>query len=251
MNIGKANTKYGKINYLVNDCYIAPSLKENKMYSEFEIENVIKPYIVKSKVILDVGAHIGCHTITYAYMSPEAKIYSFEIQKPIYNLLRMNIEENKYEDRVKAYYCAVGNKIQMVNLNKTIKDNPDGCSEYNYNDGKKYNFGGLSLGTGGEDIIMITIDSLELDNCDFLKIDVEGFEYLVVLGALKTITKYHPTIYFECRDDKNISKELMEIGNIKNLDISNDKNIVFRLLYNLGYRKWEIHEENILMIYDI
>ena len=98
---------------------------------------------------------------------------------------------------------------------------------------------------------MITIDSLELDNCDFLKIDVEGFEYLVVLGALKTITKYHPTIYFECRDDKNISKELMEIGNIKNLDISNDKNIVFRLLYNLGYRKWEIHEENILMIYDI
>ena len=33
--------------------------------------------------------------------------------------------------------------------------------------------------------------------CSFIKIDVEGAEYLVLSGARATLKRYHPTIWFE------------------------------------------------------
>ena len=49
----------------------------------------------------------------------------------------------------------------------------------------------------------ITIDSLDLPGCDFLKIDVEGMELQVLQGAEETIRKYQPVIYAEAdREDK-------------------------------------------------
>ena len=43
---------------------------------------------------------------------------------------------------------------------------------------------------------MITIDSLEVAP-DFIKLDVEGYEYFAVEGAEKTIKTYRPIIIFE------------------------------------------------------
>lgn len=250
MNIGRADTKYGIIYYLKNDFYIAQDLIKDELYSHAEIEALLVDYIKKSKVILDIGAHIGCHSIAYSKINPECIIHSFEIQKPIYQLLKKNIITNNLQDRIIPYNCAIGNLIKMVNINSSIIDGPNKNKDFSYLDDKPYNFGGVSLGKDGEECMMMTVDSLNLQACDFIKIDVEGFEYLVILGAMNTILKFHPYIYYECRNDKNISEDVMNIGELKNLDIEKDKNIVFRLLYNLGYRKFTNYGENILAIYD-
>jgi len=71
-------------------------------------------------------------------------------------------------------------------------------SNFDYNGNGIFNFGGLSLGKGRQSTETISIDSLNLTGCDFMKIDVEGFEYAVVLGAIKTIMKYKPVIFYEC-----------------------------------------------------
>ena len=42
-----------------------------------------------------------------------------------------------------------------------------------------------------------TLDSFKLSRCDFIKIDVEGFEPAVLLGAIDTIKSCRPTIAFE------------------------------------------------------
>lgn len=44
---------------------------------------------------------------------------------------------------------------------------------------------------------MLTIDSLNLDGCDFLQLDVEGYEQHAILGAQQTIEKYKPVIVAE------------------------------------------------------
>ena len=55
--------------------------------------------------------------------------------------------------------------------------------------------------TGGlvtwEWVQSLTIDDLQLDRVDFIKIDVEGFETRVLKGGLQTIQKLLPVIYFE------------------------------------------------------
>jgi FkbM family methyltransferase len=48
----------------------------------------------------------------------------------------------------------------------------------------------------GSDIEMITLDSLNLAP-DFIKLDIEGFEYYALQGAQQTINLYHPVIFIE------------------------------------------------------
>lgn len=44
---------------------------------------------------------------------------------------------------------------------------------------------------------LVSVDSLELDRVDFIKIDVEGMEVDALKGALNTIEKYKPILTVE------------------------------------------------------
>ena len=46
---------------------------------------------------------------------------------------------------------------------------------------------------------MKTLDSFELNNIGFIKMDVEGFEKEVLMGAIQTLKRSnYPNILFEC-----------------------------------------------------
>ncbi len=47
---------------------------------------------------------------------------------------------------------------------------------------------------------MATLDSFDLTNVDFIKIDTEGYEYFVLKGAEKTIKRDHPVIVVEQKE---------------------------------------------------
>ena len=61
------------------------------------------------------------------------------------------------------------------------------------------NFGALELGnwTVGEEIPVITLDSLGLAYCHLIKIDVEGMELDVLEGAVDTVARHQPVLYVE------------------------------------------------------
>ena len=53
---------------------------------------------------------------------------------------------------------------------------------------------------------MITIDSMNLDKCDMIQLDVENYEFETLIGARETINKYHPLIVMENGDTPEISQ---------------------------------------------
>ena len=57
---------------------------------------------------------------------------------------------------------------------------------------------------GEGDIPMVTIDSLELEACDFIQLDIEGLEYHALGGGLDTIQKFKPVILVE---DKGLGEK--------------------------------------------
>lgn len=56
---------------------------------------------------------------------------------------------------------------------------------------------------------MLTLDSLNLDRVDLLKIDVEGFEKEVLLGAENTLSKTNRVIIEVKKQNKEFIENLM------------------------------------------
>jgi FkbM family methyltransferase len=242
-NIAICETEdYGELLYLKNDYYIAQVMKQNIVYEEDLIQKHLKEYIAKSNTILDIGAHIGSHSIVYNKINKNAQIHAFELQETMYLLLKQNIEHNKIKN-VKCYNCAIGNKMKMIEINNTIRDGPT-QSIIDYNASTDYNFGGVEIGTGDEEKMMITIDSLNLSACDFIKIDIEGFEYFAILGAINTIIKYHPIIFYE-NNEKQPTQKMLQIAE-HNIQSQLDKDCVAKLLFSIGYIHFERIGMNIL-----
>jgi FkbM family methyltransferase len=162
---------------------------------------------MRSKVIVDIGGHIGSHSILYSKLNQDCIIHTFEPQKRIYDLLVENVKLNSCKNII-TYNNAVGNMNQICNLSKKIYDGYNCDVEYGSN--RMINLGGMQLGLDGENVNMLTVDTLNLICCDFMKIDVEGAEHLVIYGARDTIKKYRPVVFFECTskrlDESTITK---------------------------------------------
>lgn len=52
----------------------------------------------------------------------------------------------------------------------------------------------------GNDVRVTTIDSLNLETLDYLQLDVEGYEWHALAGAVSTIRRCRPVIQVELRD---------------------------------------------------
>jgi len=57
----------------------------------------------------------------------------------------------------------------------------------------------------GEGVHVVTLDSFGYDNVDFIKIDCEGYEFPIVLGAAETLKRCNPVVIVEQKQHKTHS----------------------------------------------
>lgn len=141
----------------------------------------LKPYI--KGTVLDIGANIGTHTAFYARYANI--VFAFEPNPMAFECLKYNTI--KYLNCF-VYPSAVANyngHVDMVSC------------------GTNY---GAAYTIPGSEVPCITIDSLHLDSCNYMKIDVEGDELAVLLGAKETIAKYKPVMCIECNEHTLVRK---------------------------------------------
>lgn len=195
------NTDCGYISYYKNDIYICSALKERKTIFEHDLVfDYLEDIVKNSSVIIDGGAHAGSHTILYKHINPDVVIHAFEPQAKMFELLQHNVEANKLSN-VFLYNLAIANKDLDVNLGTTVFDIVNGelinFENLTYGGEDGFNLGGIGIGHGGESIHTTTIDGLQLDACDFIKLDLEGAESIALYGAINTLKKFKPVILFE------------------------------------------------------
>ncbi len=155
----------------------------------------MKKLDLKKPVILDIGANIGMYSICYSKIFSDSVIYAFEPVKKNYKTLISNIKKNKIQ-KINT------NNFGLLDKKKRLKIGiPDSRIHERYqndiNDGlfsifakKKKNW-----------IKVITLDNFikirKINKIDFIKIDVEGAEALVLNGSKNTIRKFKPVIQLE------------------------------------------------------
>lgn len=157
----------------------------------------IRDTILKAKCIFDIGANIGTTSLYFASLNPDAKIYSFEPHPGSYGRAIENISLNEYKN------------IEV--LNTGLGDKKDSLKLYEVNE---HNPGMNRIISGERDLPFKTIQVDTLDNIcrernieavDFVKMDVEGFEYAVLKGAKETLSRSKPLLFIEL-DDNNLKE---------------------------------------------
>lgn len=136
---------------------------------------IIAKYI--KGTIVDIGAHIGTHTVFYASLAD--LVLAFEPGKTAFECLQHN---TKHLKNVKIHNVALGSTKGFVTLNE-----------------HPHNIGASQTTKGGM-IERIRLDVIPLSACDFIKIDAEGDEVDILYGALDTISYFHPVMLIECNE---------------------------------------------------
>ena len=125
---------------------------------------------------LDIGGHIGCFSLAFAQLHPEALVQTFEASPSTYACTRRNVDDNGLADRVMVENIAVSDS----NGTLAFADNGGGSG---------LNGVTAPAGTAVIDVPCITFADAVAHaggQVDVVKIDTEGAEYDIVLGSEPT-----------------------------------------------------------------
>ncbi|MBM4004781.1 MAG: FkbM family methyltransferase [Planctomycetes bacterium] len=185
------------------DTYIGRSIECYGEFSEGEVE-LFRQFVRGGQTVIEAGANIGAHTIPLAKLvGDQGRVLAFEPQRALFEALCGTIALNSLAN-VECRHAALGAECGSIQVPRLAYDQPN-------------NFGGLALGAydRGEPVPLLSIDSLSIPRCDFLKADVEGMELAVLQGGLRTLRRDKPLLYLE-NDRPEKSPELisflLEIG---------------------------------------
>ena len=191
------------------------NVKDGDVLYEKDQRDFLIKQIKHKDVFVDVGANIGIWTRPMSYKFK--KVISLEPAERNLAAFRYNVAGISNVELIEKGAGDIAS--ENVQFHNTVK-----------------NCGGIKLASisgrpNGEikendfTADIITIDSLELEECDLIKIDVEGYEYQVLKGAEKTLKRCNPWIYVEknTKEDLGFSHEKVDelissIGGYKALD---------------------------------
>jgi FkbM family methyltransferase len=130
------------------------------------------------------GTNCGLYARLYAKRFKH--VFAFEPEPVAFTCM---VNNNPYDHVIKLN-AAIGHGHGIVGLERVSQEDP-GSDELNI---------GMNVLRPASDqfnIPMMTIDSLNLEECDLIALDVEGFEQQALEGAKNTILKHKPVIIAE------------------------------------------------------
>lgn len=131
----------------------------------------VMSHVDSTGVMIQAGGNCGQYVRNFARWF--GTVYTFEPDPLNFLCLTLNCGNNV----IKTQAC-IGNDKKFVNLNV------------------KNDAGAIHV-EGQGNVPTVIIDELDLPGCGLIQLDVEGYEYFALLGARRTIEKYHPVIMVE------------------------------------------------------
>lgn len=171
------------------------------LYGEWAFAEMalLGPLLRPSDVVIDCGGHIGAHTLVFARrVGPTGRVLSFEPQRLLYQHLCANAALNGLTNVIGAW-AALG-------------ATPGTIRPPEIDIGRPANLGARKLHgqtPGPLQVPVRTIDGMGLSTCRLIKIDAEGMEREIILGASQTIGRLRPLLYVE-NNDRERSAALIE-----------------------------------------
>lgn len=148
-------------------------------------------------LIFDVGANVGIMSLHFAKKAPLGKVYAFEPTHFAIQKLNKNFSLNKDIAKniqvIQTFISSDEKKQSEIKAFSSWKiDKEVGENQHPVH-------GGKAMSTKG--VPTITIDEFvkeqKINRLDFMKIDTDGHEFDVLMGAKETVSNFRPQIIFE------------------------------------------------------
>ena len=145
------------------------------------------PYLKNNRVAIQAGGN--CGWVTREVANHFKDVYVFEPDPSSFVCICLNLPEGN----VHKFQACLGDRHGLVEMSK---DHGKGGSGADYVNPASEKFRLFQENSSAKVPIML-IDDLKLDFCDFIQLDLEGYEYFALLGAEETIKKHKPLIWME------------------------------------------------------
>ncbi|HEV2842096.1 MAG TPA: FkbM family methyltransferase [Chthoniobacterales bacterium] len=199
--------RHGVLCHYPGDELIGESLAYYGEWAEEELY-LLSSLIRAADTVVDVGANIGTHTIALSrFVGPTGRVLSIEGQSRAFALLTLNTFLNA-ADNVHCVPAIVGKEsgLRMVAEEDAEALRNLAC----------FSFAPPEMPAPADrpdqhllfPVPMVALDDLQLPRCELLKIDAEGMELDVMLGAVRTIERFRPVIYFEQARERHFPQTL-------------------------------------------
>jgi len=137
-------------------------------------------FLQKDDVCLDIGANIGMKSLMLSQFVPTGRVIAIEAAPSVAEILTLNIESSGAQN-IAVSRCAIS----------------DSDGEVGFADNSAYGH----ISQGGVRVpakrLSTLLEEHELSRLDFIKIDVEGYEYPILRDALDIIDRHGSLVLFE------------------------------------------------------
>jgi FkbM family methyltransferase len=137
-------------------------------------------FVDEDAICLDIGANIGVKTLFLSRHASNGRVIAIEAAPNIAERLRENVALNSASN-VECVQAAIGDRVGSARFAES--------SAYGH------------LSEDGVEVPMLTIEELahrlSLPRVDFIKIDVEGFEFAILKSAYEFINAQRAVVLFE------------------------------------------------------
>ncbi len=173
----------GGIAIIEGDQWIGRWVQEcGKLCHDATVPLHILPLLKAGDVVVDAGANIGTHTVAYSgAVGDTGKVFAFEPNPVVFECL---IENTRKLTNVICHRVGLSDKGQCLGL-WIVKENI-GASYLRGLDAKH-----------DYEVQCWDLDNYDLAKVNFIKLDIEGYEFLALCGMTKTLTRHRPIVLLE------------------------------------------------------
>ncbi len=177
----------------------------------------------EKNIFWDIGSNIGLYSIYAALKHENIEIHSFEPSSSNLRVLSRNISINDLENKIKINQFPLTNKSKGFQL-MMESDFREGGALHSF--GKNIDFQGKKINIKNNYTIYgfnidFLINTLEFKIPNYIKIDVDGLEHVILEGANKVLS------------NENLRSLLIEINENYNEQLKSVKNIMQKYNFKL------------------
>jgi FkbM family methyltransferase len=142
-------------------------------------------------VYVDVGAHLGTHTLWFAALCPATHVHAFEPVGRFADVVRRNVAANGLTGKVTVHQTGLSDSPgQATNL--LSPEHQLGFT--------------AEPAAAREDFPVARLDRIRLGGpVAVIKLDVEGMEAAVLRGAGRILSRHRPVVYAEAHDAEAVA----------------------------------------------